>query len=466
MTPAAALPSPSGAATAPPPAGRPRANPMAAFGLNVYLLFVASWFLHIGLRIEPLGLIRFDLLLVIACGGLALMSTSEPGPRTKGLSSQTMILVLIGYAVVSLPFVEWPGSVLSAGLQNFLKAAVFGLFTHAFVKDERGLRHLLLVFVGAQVFRVLEPLYLHVTTGYWGSFASMGAGDEFFDRLAGAPSDIVNPNGLAFVIVSSLVFCHHLAPLSRVGKWLYVAYLPLAIWALTLTASRTGIVALAVAIGVLWLKSPRKLTFAAATIAALVVVGPMLPPDLQDRYLSLVSSNTKNSGTASGRSEGIRVGFEVARRRPFFGHGLGTSTEAQANFAGSDMPAHNLFVEIAQEFGAFGFVLFIVFIGVVTREVRVAQARCKAVGSTGLVLKTADAVQVFFWMNIISSWASYGLSGYEWYLMAGLSAVVVRLATQAPDRPSSAAVPGRASRPVVHVRPRVPRYALSHHGVD
>jgi putative inorganic carbon (hco3(-)) transporter len=461
---AAPLAPPSTSAWPVPAAGRPRVNPMAALGLNVYLLFVASWFLHLGLRIEPLGLIRFDFLLVLACGGLALLAKSEPGPRTSGLSSQTMMLVLIGYAMVSLPFVEWPGSVLNVGLQNFLKAAVFGLFTNVFVTDERGLRRLLVVFTCTQSFRVLEPLYLHVTTGYWGSFASMGAGDEFMDRLAGAPSDIVNPNGLAFVIVSSLVFCHHLAPLSKLGKWLYLAYAPLAIWALTLTASRTGIVALAVAVGVLWLKSPRKLTFAAAAIAAIVVVGPLLPPDLQDRYLSIVSSDTKNAGTASGRSEGIRVGFEVAMRRPFFGHGLGTSAEAQANYTNTDMPAHNLFVEIAQELGFIGLLLFLVFIAVVTREVRVARQRCLEAGSTGIVLRTADAVQVFFWMNIVSSWASYGLSSYEWYLMAGLSAVMSRLALQAPPAAATDAstrAPGGLRRAPT---PPVPRYALSPHG--
>jgi len=443
-------------------AGRPRVNPLAALGLNVYLLFVASWFLHLGLRIEPLGLIRFDFLLVLACAGLAMLAKSEPGPRASGLSSQTMIVVLIGYAMVSLPFVEWPGSVLNAGLQNFLKAAVFGLFTNVFVTDERGLRRLLVVFTGTQVFRVLEPLYLHVTTGYWGSFASMGAGDEFMDRLAGAPSDIVNPNGLAFVIVASLVFSHHLAPLSKLGKWLYLAYAPLAIWALTLTASRTGIVALAVVVGVLWLKSSRKVMFATVALAAIVVVGPLLPPDLQDRYLSLVSSDTKNAGTASGRSEGIRVGFEVAMRRPFFGHGLGTSAEAQANYTNTDMPAHNLFVEIAQELGFTGLLLFIVFIAVVTREVRVARQRCLAAGSTGLVLRTADAVQVFFWMNIVSSWASYGLSSYEWYLMAGLSAVMSRLAMQAP--PATADAPVRMPGGPRRVPPPVPRYAMSPHG--
>lgn len=452
---------------APPVAARaarpPQGNAIAAFGLNLYLVFVASWFLHIGLRIEALGLIRFDFLLVLALGALALVSSSEKRAAPSGLSSQRMSMVLLGYAIVSLPFVEWPGSVLNVGLQTFIKALVFGIFTHAFVRTERDLRRLLTVFVAAQSFRVLEPLYLHVTTGYWGSFASMGAGDEFMDRLSGAPSDIVNPNGLAFVIVTSLVFFHHMAPLSRVVLWAYLIYAPLAVWALTMTASRTGIVALGIALGVLWLKSSRKVTFAVVTVVVLVVVGPMLPPDLQDRYLSIVSSDAKNAGTASGRSESIRVGFEVAKRRPIFGHGLGTSTEAQANFLGNDMPAHNLYVELAQELGFVGFALFVVFLGVVIREVGSARARCQAAGSTGLVMRTADGVQVFLWMNVISSWASYGLSGYEWYFMAGLAGVVVRLADATP---AAVAVAPRPARPVLRTPPPVPRYAMSRRGAD
>jgi hypothetical protein len=31
-------------------------------------------------------------------------------------------------------------------------------------------------------------------------------------------------------------------------------------------------------------------------------------------------------------------------------------------------------------------------------------------------------------MNLLFSWASFGLSGYEWYLTAGLTDVTVRLA--------------------------------------
>ena len=47
-------------------------------------------------------------------------------------------------------------------------------------------------------------------------------------------------------------------------------------------------------------------------------------------------------------------------------------------------------------------------------------------------------------MNVTFSLASYGLSGYEWYLMAGLSAILARLSLEAggndpaPERPAPA----------------------------
>ncbi len=78
------------------------------------------------------------------------------------------------------------------GLEVYVKAIVFFFFTVRLVTTERRLQLLLLVFVLCQAFRVVEPAYLHVTTGYWGSIASM-ADWEYMNRLAGAPHDVVNP---------------------------------------------------------------------------------------------------------------------------------------------------------------------------------------------------------------------------------------------------------------------------------
>ena len=39
-----------------------------------------------------------------------------------------------------------------------------------------------------------------------------------------------------------------------------------------------------------------------------------------------------------------------------------------------------------------------------------------------------DAMQVWLVMNVVFSFASYGLSSYEWYLFGGLSVVLQRIA--------------------------------------
>src|SRR2546430_8139392 len=70
-------------------------------------------------------------------------------------------------------------------------------------------RSLLVVYVATQLWRVLEPLYLHVTSGYWGSATSLGNW-ESMDRLARSPYDIINPNGLGFVIIMTLPLLHFL----------------------------------------------------------------------------------------------------------------------------------------------------------------------------------------------------------------------------------------------------------------
>ena len=46
------------------------------------------------------------------------------------------------------------------------------------------------------------------------------------------------------------------------------------------------------------------------------------------------------------------------------------------------------------------------------------------------LVRLVDAMQTWLLMNTLFSFASYGLSSYEWYLFAGLSVVVRRMALQ------------------------------------
>src|SRR5437763_8724690 len=86
-------------------------------GLNLYLVFVISWFLHLGTRISFLGAIRFDLILVLILAFLAISKTRRAeGPA---LPIDKLLRILVVYSVITVPFVEWPGSVIRSGIPEF-----------------------------------------------------------------------------------------------------------------------------------------------------------------------------------------------------------------------------------------------------------------------------------------------------------------------------------------------------------
>ena len=277
------------------------------------------------------------------------------------------------YSVLTIPFVEWPGSVIRAGIPNFIKGIVFYYFTIAFVRTEKDLKKLVFVFVACQLWRILEPLYLHVTEGYWGSIASM-ANWEYLDRLSGAPSDVVNPNGLAFIICTVLPFLYLMAGLSWKGRLAFVLFTPACIYTLALTGSRSGMLGLVIIFLGILVKSKRRFLWALSGVLLVVFGFPLLSPDMQDRYLSIIGRGEKNAATAEGRLTGVEDNFsDVALHRPIFGHGLGTSREANANFGDDDQPAHNLYVEVAEELGFVGLAIFILFL----KSIFAGFAKCK-----------------------------------------------------------------------------------------
>jgi O-antigen ligase len=402
-------------------------------GLNLYLLFVVSWFVHLPARLEFLGVIRFDLILVCILAGLALTRVSndeQPAPAGK------VLRLLIVYAIVMIPFVYWPGSAIKSGLPNFIKAVVFFYFTIAFVRTEADLKKFVLMFLSCQIFRIVEPLYLNLTQNYWGSAASMGNWEHML-RLSGAPSDVINPNGLAFVVCTVLPFLYFMSGLS--SKYFFTALMlaPACLYVLSLTGSRSGIIGLAaLMLGIVVKSKSRATLFLIATIG-LVVAGfgfTFLAPNLQDRYLSIIGKGEKNTTTADQRMEGMEAQFEVVMNRPILGYGLGTSAEANVHFTTSgpykdqELPAHNLYLEIAQELGVGGLIIFLFFI----KEIFSGFAKSKKLSARhdpgGFLARMVDAMQVWLVMNVVFSFASYGLSSYEWYLFGGLSVVLQRIA--------------------------------------
>lgn len=394
---------------------------VSSFCFGAYVYFLVDFFLHLSARIPGYGVIRPTLLLILIIS----FSLFVQRDNLRDLNKDPMyksIVILIAYIFLSLPFVEWPGSVIKNNLSGFVKAVVFFFFTAFIVDSERRLKILISVFVTCQVIRVLEPLYLNVTQGYWGSKTHLGMG-EFAQRLSGAPSDVINPNELGFVIATAFPFLYYFLWLGRWKAKLFFIFLaPILLYALVLTMSRGAMIAMLVIAWFIFKDSKRKALLLMVGAATLVALWSVMSADQKDRYLSLVDSSAKQAASAEGRINGMINEFIIGLKRPLFGHGLGTTGEAKHHLTGRSKAAHNLYAELLIEVGVVGLIIFMYYMLSIYRTLKINKSRVSLNDESSVFFvrlnKTFIAV---FWMYAIYSINYWGLSVYYWYMFGGMS---------------------------------------------
>ncbi|MBD3656207.1 MAG: O-antigen ligase family protein [Marinobacter sp.] len=402
-------------------------KPDDRFAFFLFVFYLISFFLRLPARFSVLGIIRADIILVL--GILFLILKASTGRDNWIDSTSRYLVAILVFSFISLPLVEWPGSVINEGIVNFIKGVIFYFFTVNLVRDVKRLKIVLLVFVSCNLVRIVEPLILNLTTGYLGSETYLGGG-SFAGRLSGAPSDVINPNGLAFLIATVFPFLHYVfAPINKKSLIVYFFLIPVLLYTMGLTLSRSGVLALGIIAFGVWWKSTHKLLLIVLGVIGVTVIFLNLNDVQKDRYLSIVSTDARQSASAQGRIEGWSEDFKVAMNRPIIGHGLGTSREANWNVAGKDQISHILWMEIWQEIGLIGLVLFILYLSAMIRNFREASKLIKEKLSTDdFLYRSCQAMQVWLLMNLLFSLASYGLKSYEWYLFGGLSVVLLKVA--------------------------------------
>lgn len=390
----------------------------------IYLYFLVDFFLHLPARIPGYGAIRPTMVLVVLISGLLFVQRE----RLKGKANDPIfqaVMVLLGYMVLSWPLVEYQGSVIRHNLPEFIKAIVFLFFTALIVDSRRRLILFLWVFVSCQVIRVLEPLYLNITAGYWGSQTHIGGG-VFAERLAGAPSDVINSNELGFVIATAVPFLHYLLFTGRwFAKLLYLILMPCLLYAMILTMSRGAFLALLVVGWIIFKDSAHKTLLILVVI--LIGLGGWAVMDTvqKDRYMSIFSSETAGSSSAQGRVDGIIGEFKLGLNRPIVGHGVGTTPEVKTHNWGRSQASHNMYGELLIEIGIIGFVLFLRFIVKIYQQFRRNQKLLRDLVTNDSANKfywnLNRALIALFWMYAVYSLNYWGLSQYYWYLFGGLA---------------------------------------------
>ncbi len=384
------------------------------FWFQVYQL---EFFLHFSARFKFIGVMRPTVLLFLIVTFLLFSQKDKLKARLGHpiLTAYGSFLLLL---LFTLPFVSFPGSVIKNNIPVFLKAIVF-LYFAAFILDTpKRFKWALIVFVCCQVFRVLEPLFLNITQGYWGDSTNIDG--EFADRLGGAPADVINANELGFVIATVIPFLHYyLLPLSWKYKLLYFALLPPLLYALLLTMSRGAFLALLVVGWIIFKESKRKMMLICAAVAIVIAALGVMNDNQRDRYLSLVSSDSKQSKSKEGRIKGMKTEFMIGLTRPVFGHGLGTTAETKTHNGYKPQAAHNMYAEILIEVGFVGMFFLFRFIRRLYQQISFSFEMTQ--NTDEFYQTTAKILKVVFWMFIVYSINYWGLTQYYWYNLAGLT---------------------------------------------
>lgn len=185
-----------------------------------------------------------------------------------------------------------------------------------------------------------------------------------WDRYA---ADGFDPNDMAVYVALGIPIAAHLALSGgRARRW-FLWYLPVAFSALSLSGSRGGLIAAAVATaGVLLVLARRTawgFTFALALLGAGIAFAVWaVPLDTWSRFLSV------DFGTAGDRTTIWRAGLAVLSDHPFVGVGAGGFERAVEPLLQGRYAAHSTPLSIAVEFGAVGAALFFGALALAMRE--------------------------------------------------------------------------------------------------
>jgi hypothetical protein len=437
----------------------------AAFYL--FCVFLITYFGRLTRRVPLLGAIHFDLLFGVVTLLAVAFSSQRQDRRSRQASARgdawtrldpiaKRLWILFGYFIVTLPLVQWPGSVVH-NLETWIKSVLFFVFIVATVDTTRKLHVLLAIYAATQVWRIMEPLFMHLHSGYWGGYTALGNW-EYMDRLSGSPYDIINPNGIGFVVIMTLPILHFLVKPDTTARRVIWGAIAIAMcYALVLSASRSGFLGLVfLCLFAIWRSKHRAGWLMVGVVGAIVAVMLMTPLQ-RERYISIYSNKAPGAETAQARYTGVIEDFKISLRRPFFGHGLGTSLEVNAHYRGEDLPSHDLYTETAEELGYVGLILVLTLIWGFLRACWTAQQVLRATPMADERLKflhdVASSLIVVVAVDLFFSFASYGLSEPYWYLIGGLAVVTTRLAVKL----AAEAAPGAADLATAPAGPAPPR---------
>jgi O-antigen ligase len=321
------------------------------------------------------------------------------------------------------PYASLPGC--ADVVENYFKVIVFYVLVITTVRDERSLRLLVLLFLGAVGLYMAHSILEFINGKYqW---------RQGIRRMIGVDVTFSDPNAFASTLLYTLPM---LLPFwkeqpRRLPRFLMIGYALACCGCILLTGSRAGFIGLGLFVAITLVAYAKRkgqmiLLGGVAGLAGFAVLAVALPGELQDRYLTIVDSSrgpVNAQVSASGRLAGLEHGFRVWQQSPLLGFGPASFQYSTGRHGG----AHNLYGQVLADLGVMGALSLLLLVICFARnwaESRRRAARQCAASPTFATL-VSHAIGINLVLLLVMGWAGHNLYRYNWQWFAAFGAIAL-----------------------------------------
>lgn len=196
------------------------------------------------------------------------------------------------------------------------------------------------------------------------------------------------------------------------------------------TFSRGGFLGLVTVLGLIWLKTKYKLISSFTSIILIIGVLFFLPQGYKDRVHSILEY--RQDGSAMGRIEAWKAGWEMIKDRPMTGVGLGNFSSLSHIYnpqvPEEDIEPHNSFIQIAAECGLIALLFFVLLPVISIWELWRLKRRFADTHKGKWVVSMANMLEISFCGYLISGSFMHEAHMLLFYLFIALSGAIKQIA--------------------------------------
>jgi O-antigen ligase len=363
----------------------------------------------------PLG----KILGVIALIAL-ILGTVGQGRGVKLSPEAKLVLMLYAWCVVCVPFASWRGGAFWTVFGDYGKCIVMTIMIGIAVNSVSRLRRLLFIQASA------TAIVAAIGCIFYRGMTRLEIGNGLYG----------NANDFAIMIALNWPICMGFMlatrnPFKKVAWGLGLIFM---LYAVTLTYSRSGFIATTVAvIASFWefgIRGKRKHVVIGAAVLALLLLPVLIPSHYGTRLEGIFnpSIDPLDKGSAAARRELLILSLKMTATHPIFGVGPGQFE----NITQTWFLTHNTYTQLSSEVGIPGFILFILVLRQVFRNLKGIQ-KTEAFRKDPQIHIFASALRASFAGYLVGAFfASYAYELFIYALVAFTGVLYNACQEQAP----------------------------------